>query len=80
MHSDVTAYEAKTKLPELLRRVEAGESFTITRRGRPVAEITAVRQRQLSGAEAARSMRDFWLTKHRPEAAFLDRAALHEDH
>ena len=39
MNTDVGAFEAKTKLPELLRRVAAGERFTVTNRGRPVAEI-----------------------------------------
>ena len=38
----IGAYEAKTKLPELLRRVEAGERFTITNRGQPVAELRPV--------------------------------------
>lgn len=37
----VGAYEAKTRLPELLRMVEAGERVTITRHGRPVALLTA---------------------------------------
>jgi prevent-host-death family protein len=36
----VGAYEAKTKLPELLERVSRGESFTITRHGIPVATLT----------------------------------------
>ena len=31
--------DVKTKLPEILRRVEAGESFTITNRGRPIADL-----------------------------------------
>ena len=31
--------EAKTKLPELLRQVKAGKSFTITNRGKAVAEL-----------------------------------------
>lgn len=39
MHKEVGSYEAKTKLPELLRRVEAGESFTITNRGKVVADL-----------------------------------------
>lgn len=37
--TEVGAYEAKTHLPELLRRVEKGERITITRHGRPVAEL-----------------------------------------
>jgi len=39
MQKEIGAYEAKTKLPEILRLVEKGESFTITNRGRPVAEL-----------------------------------------
>lgn len=35
----VGAYEAKTHLAELLRRVEAGERIRITRNGKPVAEL-----------------------------------------
>ena len=32
-------FEAKTKLSEIIRQVEAGQRFTITVRGRTVAEI-----------------------------------------
>ena len=39
----VGAFEAKTKLAELLDKVEAGETVTITRRGRPVAQVVAVK-------------------------------------
>ena len=39
----VGAFEAKTKLAELLDKVEAGEVVTITRRGKPVAQLVAVR-------------------------------------
>ncbi|MFH1763085.1 MAG: type II toxin-antitoxin system prevent-host-death family antitoxin [Gemmatimonadota bacterium] len=33
----VGSYEAKTRLPELLRMVGEGERVTITRHGRPIA-------------------------------------------
>ena len=39
----VGSFEAKTKLAELLDRVEAGESVIITRRGKPVAQLIAVK-------------------------------------
>ena len=39
MNVDVGAFEAKTKLPELLREVQKGKRFTITLRGKPVAEL-----------------------------------------
>ena len=39
MSAAVGVHEAKTHLSDLLRRVEAGETVTITRRGEPVAEL-----------------------------------------
>lgn len=39
----VGAYEAKTKFSELIARAEKGESFIVTKNGRPVAEIKPVR-------------------------------------
>jgi prevent-host-death family protein len=40
--AEIGAYEAKTRLAELLNRVESGERITITRHGRPVAELVPV--------------------------------------
>jgi prevent-host-death family protein len=48
----VGAYEAKTHLPELLKRVENGERITITRHGHPVAELVppgGASRRDMSG-------------------------------
>jgi prevent-host-death family protein len=39
MLEKIGSYEAKTKLPEILRRVESGEAFTITNHGKPIADI-----------------------------------------
>jgi prevent-host-death family protein len=39
----VGSFEAKTKLAELLDKVEAGETVTITRRGREVARLVAIK-------------------------------------
>lgn len=39
MRSEIGAYEAKTKLPELLREVRKGKRFTITHRGKPIADL-----------------------------------------
>ncbi|MCY4611723.1 MAG: type II toxin-antitoxin system Phd/YefM family antitoxin [Gammaproteobacteria bacterium] len=46
--SEIGAFEAKTHLPQLLRRVEAGEQFVITKHNRPVAELIPI-QSQDSG-------------------------------
>ena len=39
---EIGAYEAKTHLPKLLDRIQKGERFTITKHGRPVAELVPV--------------------------------------
>ncbi len=36
---EIGSCEAKTRLPQLLQRVDAGERFVITRHGHPVAEL-----------------------------------------
>lgn len=38
----IGAHEARTRLPQLLRRVQEGERFVITKHGRPVAELIPV--------------------------------------
>ena len=40
--STVGSYEAKTHLPDLLRRVAQGEKITITKHGVPVAMLVPV--------------------------------------
>jgi prevent-host-death family protein len=39
MKTEIGAYEAKTRLPELLRAVKAGKRFTITNRGEAIADL-----------------------------------------
>lgn len=38
-YTEIGAFDAKTKLSEILRKVDQGERFTITVRGRAVADI-----------------------------------------
>lgn len=42
--ADIPLADAKARLSELVARAEAGEPVRITRRGRPVAEITPIRR------------------------------------
>jgi prevent-host-death family protein len=54
------AYEAKTHLSRLLDEVEGGESFAITKHGRPVALLVpAAGGTQLSVAKAIAGLRRF---------------------
>ena len=38
-NQEVGAFETKTRLAELLRETERGRTFTILRRGKPVAQL-----------------------------------------
>ena len=53
MNIEVGSYEAKTKLPELLRGVQAGKRYTITLRGEAVAELVPAQDNRLSDAVVA---------------------------
>ena len=56
----IGAYETKTHLADLLRQVRNGQGFTITQRGKPVADLlpTGAGVRR-AGAAAARHMQTF---------------------
>jgi prevent-host-death family protein len=60
----IGSYEAKTHLPRLLDEVEAGESITITKHGRPVAVLSPIRPGSERAAAAARDLREFRRTHH----------------
>jgi len=53
MLEEIGSYDAKTRLPEILRRVESGEAFTITNRGKPIADLIPSRARSRIKAESA---------------------------
>ncbi len=60
MNIEVGSYEAKTKLPELLRGVQSGKHYTITLRGEAVADLVPAQGRKRSdAATAAENMRAF---------------------
>jgi prevent-host-death family protein len=58
--TELAVFEAKTRLSELLDRVQAGEEIVITRRGTPVARLSlphpkAARKRASDEAAAKRA-------------------------
>jgi prevent-host-death family protein len=55
----VGVYEAKTHFARLLDEVEAGETITITRHGRPVARIVPTDSARRPLAEIIQEMREF---------------------
>lgn len=58
MSQTISATEANQRFSELLRRVSAGESFTILSRGRPVAEVRPVAPDLQAQGAAVRAMLD----------------------
>ena len=57
---NIGAFDAKTRLSELLARAEAGESFVITKHGRPVARLVPEgRQDAARVAAAVERLRSF---------------------
>jgi prevent-host-death family protein len=45
----IGSFEAKTRLSDLLKRTARGESFLITKRGKPVASLSPVNAAPKSG-------------------------------
>lgn len=61
MNTEIGSDDARAKLLELLREVEAGRRFTITLRGQPVAELSPL-AREIDAStrqEAIAAMRAF---------------------
>jgi prevent-host-death family protein len=54
----VGSFEAKTHLAELLERVAAGESITITKHGKAVAMLVPVRTGRRDAQKAAAHIRE----------------------
>lgn len=60
MKLEIDQCEAKAKLPELLRGVQAGKRYTITLRGEPVADLVPSEgSKQADGSAAVDAMRQF---------------------
>ena len=75
----IGAYEAKTHLPQLLDRVARGERLTITRHGKPVAQLIPVTtDRQRAQQAAARIVERRRHLKKAPLADLM--ATIHEGH
>lgn len=60
-YTEIGAFEAKTRLSEILRKVEQGERFTITKRGRAMAHVVPIEEERSTTriARAAEALRSF---------------------
>ncbi|MGA8146657.1 MAG: type II toxin-antitoxin system prevent-host-death family antitoxin [Gallionellaceae bacterium] len=63
MKIEIGSYEAKTKLPELLRQVKTGKSFTITNHGKAIADLVpSAGAKRKDKVAAAEKLKAFMLT------------------
>jgi prevent-host-death family protein len=53
MAREITQRELRNESGEIMRALDRGETFVVTRNGVPVGELTPLRQRQFVGAETA---------------------------
>ena len=59
---DVSVRELKSHLSELLKRVAAGERITVTKRGKPIATMSAVSTEHAEDDPLKRLERADWIT------------------
>ena len=59
MKTSVGSYQAKTNLPELLRQVQMGKSFTITNRGDAIADLVPSAKLPRDKRESIEKMKAF---------------------
>ena len=53
MAREITQRELRNESGEIMRALDRGEAFVVTRNGVPVGELTPLRQREFVAAEAA---------------------------
>ncbi|GHT91275.1 hypothetical protein FACS1894185_4500 [Betaproteobacteria bacterium] len=53
MNIEIGSYEAKTRLPELLRNIQTGLRYTITLRGEAIADLVPTESHKNADAKAA---------------------------
>lgn len=78
MNIKVGSYEAKTKLPELLRGVQAGNHYTITLRGEAVAVLVPAQDNKHPDAVAAVDEMLAFMRTHKPVGSVDLKALINE--
>ena len=56
MAREITQRELRNESGEIMRALDRGEAFVVTRNGVPVGELTPLRQRQFVAVEAAAAL------------------------
>lgn len=76
MSREITQRELRNESGEIMRRLDEGETFIVTRNGVPVGELMPLRRRRFVASEAAVAMfRSAPMVDYRRFRADLDKAA-----
>jgi antitoxin (DNA-binding transcriptional repressor) of toxin-antitoxin stability system len=78
MNIEIGSYEAKTRLPELLRDVLAGSRYTITLRGRAVADLVPAGENKHSDARVAADEMLAFMQTRKPVSGINIKALINE--
>lgn len=78
MNIEVGSYEAKTKLPELLRGIQAGNRYTITLRGEAVADLLPAQSNKHTDAITAVDEMLFFMRSRKPVGSVDLKALMNE--
>ena len=78
MNTEISAHDAWTRLHELLRQVKAGKSFTITNRGKAIADLVPAEATRPAAASAAIDRFQAFMREH-PVPGRIDVKALIEE-
>ncbi|MCL1817641.1 MAG: type II toxin-antitoxin system prevent-host-death family antitoxin [Spirochaetaceae bacterium] len=75
----IGAFEAKTHFSRIIEKVEHGEDFVITRRGKPVAKIIPFKQeKEMSRKEALERLKEMRKLYRGEPGSFNIREAIEE--
>ena len=75
----IGTFEAKTHFSQIIEKVEHGEDFVITRRGKPVAKIIPFKQeKEMSRVEAFEKLREMRKLYRGKPGSFNIREAIEE--
>lgn len=76
MNTEITQRELRNNSGDIMRRLDEGEAFVVTRNGVPVGELAPLRRRRVvSGPALAAAFRDAPRIDHTSFRADLDRWA-----
>jgi prevent-host-death family protein len=74
----IGAFEAKTHFSQIIEKVEQGQNYVVTKRGKPVAKIIPFTEETESLAEGIRKLAEYTRSHWKGDEPFNIREAIEE--